>query len=165
MKKPGPKIWAMLRRGFFLGSLAALPTACTHPGSAGSAAVQATPAGPLPSPAPAPTATAPAASWAAFHQNVQPIMELHCYPCHSEARSEKDIRWDLITDEQSLHDRRETLSRALGMLYAGKMPPICAYPLSPQELVTIISFIEARQKVDPPAPAAPAPVPATSTAP
>jgi hypothetical protein len=113
------------------------------------------------SPAPASAASAAPASkaldvsWTGFHENIQPIMELHCYPCHSAERTEKDVRWDLIQDAQSLHDRRDQLNRALGMLYAGKMPPICAYPLSNEETVTLIAFMEARLKVDPPAPAAP----------
>jgi hypothetical protein len=92
-------------------------------------------------------------------------MELHCYPCHSEARSEKDIRWDLITDESALHARKDTLTKALGMLYAGKMPPICAYPLSNEELLTLVHFIEDRQKIDPPDPAAPTAAPVTPAVP
>jgi len=168
-------------RGILLAGLGAFPAACTHSHSPGPGAVQAAPAGALvaqtPPPVMAPasvqanvaasTAPAPKAldvSWAGFHENIQPIMELHCYPCHSAERTEKDVRWDLIQDAQSLHDRRDQFNRALAMLYAGKMPPICAYPLSNEETVTLISFMEARLKVDPPAPAAPVTPAAPATA-
>ncbi len=163
--EPGRKRRTILEGGFFPVGLVALLAACAHPSSPGSAAVRSTPvsaaAGSSPSPVtPLPAAAAsvvaaPAGSWDAFQQTVQPIMELHCYPCHSEERSEKDIRWDLIKSEQDLHARKDTLAKALAMLYADKMPPICAYPLSPEELMTLVHFIEARQKIDPPGPAAP----------
>ncbi len=163
----------MVLRAIFLAALGAFPAACTHSHSLQPREAQATSAGAMVSSTPAPVVTpapaqgniaasaAPApkaldVSWTGFHENIQPIMELHCYPCHSAERTEKDVRWDLIQDAQSLHDRRDQLNRALGMLYAGKMPPICAYPLSNEETVTLIRFMEARLKVDPPAPAAPA---------
>ncbi|MES1166400.1 MAG: hypothetical protein ABUL68_00215, partial [Pseudomonadota bacterium] len=92
------KIGVILGHGLLLAGLVALPTACTHSGSPGPAVVQPAPvsgsSGSLSSPVvPPPVAAAsagaaPAAgSWAAFQETVQPIMELHCYPCHSEVRS------------------------------------------------------------------------------
>jgi hypothetical protein len=160
-------------RGILMAAVGAFAAACTHSHSPGPGAAQTMPASAMVAPTPAPAVTpastpgnvaasaAPApkaldVSWTGFHENIQPIMELHCYPCHSAERTEKDVRWDLIQDAQSLHDRRDQFSRALGMLYAGKMPPICAYPLSNEETVTLISFMEARMKVDPPAPTPPA---------
>ena len=72
----------------------------------------------------------------------------YCYPCHGAEISEKGLRLDLFKDEQSLHLQFATLNKVLAMLSSAKMPPVCEYQPSPEELDLVTSWIVARQKLE-----------------
>ncbi len=138
----------MIPPGLLAVSLAALLTACTHGSSHGSPAVQTAHAAAQPAVPAAPEATLPPGSWVAFQRNIEPILARYCFHCHGPDRSENGIRFDLFTDEESLHTRIDTFNKAIVMLYASKMPPPCEYQPTQTELNALVGWIAARQKIE-----------------
>lgn len=129
-----------------LAGLAALPAACSNSTNPGPAAVTSAPFAASPASAPSSKGAQTLATWESFHETVEPVLALYCYPCHGPDRSEKGLRLDLFTDETALHARFDALNKALAMLYAAKMPPPCEYQPSTVEQEAVTGWIMAWQK-------------------
>lgn len=146
--KRGSAPSALLQSSLIVAALAALSAACSQSRRPGVATVSSAPFAASPVPAPSPQRAQTASSWESFHQTVEPVLALYCYPCHGPDRSEKGLRLDLFTDEASLHTRFDALNKTLAMLYAAKMPPPCEYQPSTEEQDIVTSWIMARQKAE-----------------
>jgi hypothetical protein len=77
-----------------------------------------------------------------FHQDVEPILEAHCYDCHGYGSQEGSVTLDEFASDQEVLEGRDLWWRALKMLRAGMMPPVEGEPLSPEERATIEAWIK-----------------------
>jgi hypothetical protein len=60
---------------------------------------------------------------AQFHQQIQPILQSHCYDCHGDGASRADVAFDTLTNDDQILHNPDLWLKVLKNTRAGLMPP------------------------------------------
>ena len=83
-----------------------------------------------------------AQSPAEFDRSVQPFLARTCYECHNAELKSGGLNLEALQTASSITKSREIWERVLRKLRAGEMPPKGVPRPNPEELKTVISWIE-----------------------
>ncbi|MCA9046544.1 MAG: c-type cytochrome, partial [Planctomycetaceae bacterium] len=77
-----------------------------------------------------------------YEQEVQPLLEKHCYNCHGNGAREGALALDRFKTPAAANSDPELWWQVLKNLRAGVMPPASSSTLSPEEMERITSWIK-----------------------
>ena len=83
-----------------------------------------------------------AQSPADFDRSVQPFLARTCYQCHNAELKSGGLNLEALRTSSSITQSREIWERILRKLRAGEMPPKSLPRPNPEELKTVVSWIE-----------------------